>query len=992
MNNQDALFPIVKDDIAFETLLTQAKMVIEQQSGQLWSNTEENDPGITLLEACCYGASDLAYRHSLPLRDLLTPEKQEQTLGDGIFPQEFGPQQMLTCGPITAEDYRRALLDLHLLDWCNNDDERIKKIKRIYQIEKTDKIKTEDYFFFNDIQLIREPENERYQYWYNKESREYSFIQEQEQDQERLTLRGNYWLYLLPSRKTQIDNKLAQEKLNDFLNDNRNLGESVSKIIWLQPVDFLLQLDIELDDDVSDVADIFAQIYMTTEQMVLTSPLRYSTQAMIEQGYSNEEIFEGPYLHHGWIPELPAAKDYIKPTELRLSHLANRLLAIPGVQSITRLALGEHDENISPLADDSWSWTIAQGYYPRLWGNDPLDLISSSASPLTITAKGGVKVTVSKQDIENKIIAEPLIETQPELLNWGKHRKVLDYYPVSNKLPACYGLQTYAETQQQVHLHQFMLPFEQLLANGCAELNLLPKLLAFKQRGNNVYGTQWPFKENTTNQEVYKNIKTNLTNQLDKDSKIYINDDIQQQNYDKELTILDYLLGYFGAKCAIPPLLPNSLTPLQDKDFLFTQRKYLAQQPELTYQRNNIRIDKVSALQKRIAARLGLGGKCFEETPKLDELPFYLIEHRQLLPIKPDPQFDEEQTPDNLEIKDETDTKNHQLIITQTGKANQLLQGQIIDLIITEGDGENKKVLRNQMITNIEKDTFTLNTSNSSDLERNWERVEKAFNQGNLHWKNSSVWLEDMDYQLAYAPKEHEENERWITVNSQTPFPAMIEVDDEITIKYVITPSKPGSKTLYQADELEYELKVKVVEFDYFENIILVKKEEYSPHNFPLEAEASNYHWYFSNGSILSDRFSFIVSVVLNRQLIEENNNTDPYKLDSWIKSEILAEFPVHLSLIIHWLSPEHFKDFSSTYQRWQNNGAPLGDEAYHVLETLTLGRLPSAATGIGNMRIATAQQRIDVVGESGKEWNTEVIISNQLVYVPYTGENLNKR
>uniref|UniRef100_UPI001CEDF467 hypothetical protein n=1 Tax=Photorhabdus antumapuensis TaxID=2862867 RepID=UPI001CEDF467 len=78
--------------------------------------------------------------------------------------------------------------------------------------------------------------------------------------------------------------------------------------------------------------------------------------------------------------------------------------------------------------------------------------------------------------------------------------------------------------------------------------------------------------------------------------------------------------------------------------------------------------------------------------------------------------------------------------------------------------------------------------------------------------------------------------------------------------------------------------------------------------------------------------------------------------------------------------------DFASTYQRWQNNGAPLGDEAYHILKTLTLGRLPSAATGIGNMRIATAQQRIEVIGESGTEWNTEVIISNQLVYVPYTG------
>ncbi|WP_387489446.1 hypothetical protein [Photorhabdus sp. RM96S] len=977
MNNQDALFPIVKDDIAFETLLTQAKTVIEQQSGQLWSNTEENDPGITLLEACCYGTSDLAYRHSLPLRDLLTPEKQEQTLGDGIFPQEFGPQQMLTCGPITAEDYRRALLDLHLLDWCNNDDERIKKIKRIYQIEKTDKIKTEDYFFFNDIQLIREPENERYQYWYNKESREYSFIQEQEQDQERLTLRGNYWLYLLPSRKTQIDNKLAQEKLNDFLNDNRNLGESVSKIIWLQPVDFLLQLDIELDDDVSDVADIFAQIYMTTEQMVLTSPLRYSTQAMIEQGYSNEDIFEGPYLHHGWIPELPAAKDYIKPTELRLSHLANRLLAIPGVQSITRLALGEHDKNISPLADDSWSWTIAQGYYPRLWGNDPLDLISSSsasASPLTITAKGGVKVTVSKQDIENKIIAEPLIETQPELLNWGKHRKVLDYYPVSNKLPACYGLQTYAETQQQVHLHQFMLPFEQMLANGCAELALLPKLLAFKQRGNTVYGTQWPFKANTVGQQVHQEIMPDLIKQLNNDSQINSDDGIHSQNYTKELSILNYLLEYFGTHRAARPLTLDSL------DFLSTQRGYLAQQPELTYQRNNIRIDQVSALHKRIAARIGLGGECFKEKPNLANLPFYLIEHRQLLPIKPDTKFDKEQKPDKLKIKSVPNSKNHQLIIIQNGTTGRLLHGQVINLIIIEGDRE--FTLRAQMITHIIGDTFFLDTRNSTDLERNLDRVKTAFEQGNLRWCNSPVWMEDMDYQLVYASEIYQtgtEDERWITSSPQSPFPAMIEENDEITLKYVITPSGPKKS--------DHELKANVIKFDRIQGKILIKLiklTQDSQDNFPLAADAWRYRWYFSSEKYaLADRFSFVVSMVINSQLVK-NDDVDPYKLESWAKTEILAEFPAHLSMIIHWLSPEDFKDFVSTYQRWQNNGAPLGDEAYHVLETLTLGRLPSAATGIGNMRIATAQQRIDVVGESGKEWNENVIENDQLLYVPY--------
>ncbi|MCW7760556.1 hypothetical protein [Photorhabdus luminescens] len=949
MNNQDALFPIVKDDITFDALLSQAKTVIEQQSGQCWSNTSTSDPGITLLEACCYGASDLAYRHSLPLRDLLTPKKERQIPNDGIFPQEFGPQQMLTCGPITVEDYRRALLDLHSSDAASE--------------------KNTDYFFFNDVQLIREPENQRYEYWYNKEKREYSFTSTP--NSERLTLRGNYWLYLLPSRETENNKTLAQKSLQTFLKNNRNLGESVSHIIWLQPTDFPLQIDIELDDDVNDIAGIFAQVYITAEQMAQAKPERYTTQTIKDQGYSNEEIFSGPYLRHGWIPTLPQVKDYTSATILNLSHLVNQLLAIKGVQNITRLALTQHDEIISPLPNDNWSWKIAQGYYPRLWGSDPLALITSSNSPLTITAKGGINIIVSKQQIEEKIIADPLINTQPELLNWGKHRKVLDYYPVSNKLPACYGLQTYANSQQQIQLHQFMLPFEQMLANGCAELDLLPKLLAFKQRENNVYGIQWPFKTDTVNQQVHQNIASDLITKLSNDSQISHQGAIQTKNYAKELTIVDYLLGYFGTQRAARPLTLDLL------DFLSTQRGYLAQQPELAYQRNNIRIDKVSALQKRIAARLGLGGECFSETPNLANLPFYLIEHRQLLPIKPDKAFDTEQKPDSLTVESD------QLKITQQGTAGRLLQGQVINLIVYEGD--NKLVLRGQMITDVTEDTFSLSISNSSELERNLSRVQQAFEQDKLRWLNSPVWLEDMDYQLVYTNQAYQsdtEDERWIASSTQSPFPAMIEENDEITLKYVITPSKPTQET-------DYELKATIVKFDRIQGKILIKRSKDSSGNFPPEAEAWRYRWYFSSEKYaLADRFSFVVSVVINRQLIE-NEGVDPYKLESWVKTEILAEFPAHLSMIIHWLSPEHFNNFASTYKRWQNNGAPLGDEAYNILETLTLGRVPSAVTGIGSMRIATAQQRIEVIGESGTEWNTEVIISNQLLYVPYSSKNI---
>ncbi|MEK9499092.1 hypothetical protein V2H77_22040 [Photorhabdus sp. P32] len=965
MRHQDALFPIVKDDIAFDTLLAQAKAVIEQQSGQCWSDMSENDPGITLLEACCYGVSDLAYRHSLPLLDLLTPRKEEQTPGDGIFPQEFGPQQMLTCGPITLADYRRALLDLHSDDTVGG------------------------YFLFNDVLLICEPKDQRYTYWYSKKKREYSFTQTPDSDSKQLTLRGNYWLYLLPGRETQIDNKLAQEKLNAFLKDNRNLGEWVSRVIWLNPVDLPLKMDIQLDNDVKDIADVIARIYMTAEQTVLEKPLRYTTQAMKEMGYSNEEIFDGPYLHHGWIPNLPPIKDYNCAMELNLSHLVNRLLAIKGVQSIIRLELDKNKYDasiISPLPGDNWSWKIAKGYYPRLWGEDPLALITSSNSPLTIIAKGGVKVTVSSEEIKKKLITESLINIQPELLDWGKHRKVRDYYPVSNKLPACYGLQTNKHTLQQIQLHQFMLPFEQILANGCAELALLPKLLAFKQRGNAVYGVQWPFKVNTVSQNVHQEIMPDLIKKLNDDVQVDNDDGINERNYAKELVILEYLLSYFGAHRAARPLILNR------RDFLSTQRGYLAQQPELAYHRNNIRIDKVSALQKRIAARLGLGRKYFSEPPDLVDLPFYLIEHRRLLPVKPDEAFNSEQTPDNLEIKNHPDAKNHYLIITQQNAAGRLLHGQMINLMIK---GENGFTLRGQVITEITEKSFCLDTHNSVALEYNLDRVQQAFIDKRLVWQNSPVWLEDMDYQLVYADetdKIDDKDERWITSSPQSPFPAMIKEGDEITLKYKITPYEPVKKISANMNSTsDYILKAVVKEFDRIEGKILIKRDKDTKVAFPKKENAWRYRWYFSGAEYAhTDRFSFVVSVVINRQLIE-NNKVDPKKLESWVKTEILAEFPAHVSMIIHWLPSDHFKNFASTYKHWQNNGAALGDEAYHILEMLTLGRLPSALTGTGNMRIATKEQRTEVIGESETEWHYKFIESNQLLYIPKIQEDINR-
>ena len=40
-------------------------------AGERWSDFNTHDPGITILEALCYAITDLAYRTSLPIPDLI---------------------------------------------------------------------------------------------------------------------------------------------------------------------------------------------------------------------------------------------------------------------------------------------------------------------------------------------------------------------------------------------------------------------------------------------------------------------------------------------------------------------------------------------------------------------------------------------------------------------------------------------------------------------------------------------------------------------------------------------------------------------------------------------------------------------------------------------------------------------------------------------------------------------------------------------------------
>lgn len=959
MSKENALFPQVKDAITFDTLWQQAKDAITAASGDIWTDTGDADPGITLLQAVTWNSSDLCYRTSLSLNDLLTREGEAY-----LFPEDFGPHNVLTCNTVTADDYRRALRDIHRSD-----------IPSGIILETT-----ETGFLVQDALLIREPEASRFNWWYDAENREYTFTQPEGADEAKHNvLRGNNWLYVVPSRFTQAlnakDRVQVEQYLADFLADHRNLGEFFSRIIWLQPVTFSPQFSVALTSDISDVNLTVAHIYQTLEALIAPGALRQSTQQMQQAGISNEDIFVGPHMQHGWQSDRASAISEAGIT-LNLSQLFNQLLAIPGVESISGFKVGALPPQITSQQNDAWSWTIETGYYPLLWGDDPLAQLAAEDGPLTLIAKGGIYEKVDPENLKTYLLPTPLIQTMPVTLEATKLRDLSAYTPVADRLPECYQLQYPTEVidNHVRELHQFLLTADQQLADGCAELAALPQLLAFSGRDKNnfIRGTRWPFAADSISQQVHQQYARSLTDFQQRDVAIFTADGAPNMvNFYRELAFIQDLLGYFGTSRADKPL------TLDLADFLATQRAYLAQQPSLGYDRINIRIDQISALQKRIAARIGLNSGCFTDNPDLGTLPFYLVEHRQLLPLQPEASYNSPQAPDDF-----ISWTKPKISITKNGSAGKIKRGQLIDLIAIEENGT--LYVRQQLVTDVEGDKFFFNTANSLQLKNDLERVQIAWNNKKLSWQNSNVWLQDMDYRLNYADSTpNQANQRLLASNDQSPYPAMVAQGDKIIIRRTGLSLNQQRKAAARDISDEWMIEAQIIELDAIAGTMLIEKTHEDQPDFPSATDAWRYQWNFSEAAYATaDRFSFAISIVQNRSLLE-NDNIDAARLTQWLQQTIMTEFPAHVSLINHWLSDSQFSNFAATYKRWQNNGTPLGDDAFAIMTMLTLGHLPVAELGIGLMRIATEEQRSEIMGSNGSEWHSEIILSEELFYIP---------
>jgi hypothetical protein len=82
---------------------------IEKLGSKIWTDYNNSDPGITILEAVAYGITDLAYRTGFEVKDLLAPQNLTEETWKQVF---YTARQILHNSALTITDYRKMIVDI----------------------------------------------------------------------------------------------------------------------------------------------------------------------------------------------------------------------------------------------------------------------------------------------------------------------------------------------------------------------------------------------------------------------------------------------------------------------------------------------------------------------------------------------------------------------------------------------------------------------------------------------------------------------------------------------------------------------------------------------------------------------------------------------------------------------------------------------------------------------------------------------------------------
>jgi hypothetical protein len=453
--------PVLDKSENYEVLYQEGLKWIEKLSGKVWTDYNTHDPGITTLELLCYAITDLGYRTSFDMADLLTPAP---TSNEDPMHDFYTAAEILPVNPTTMNDLRKLIID-------------VKGVKNAW-ITKANT---------TEIPIYTEPRKHRFTTDISKGYRilplnglfnvllEFELPPDGKEDDE-----------LSDEEKQMRSNQreLVRSEVRRKVMAHRNLCEDLLGIQEVNYDDIAICADIEVQSN-ADINKVNAAIYQIAYEYFSPQLNFYALEEMIEKGKTIDQIFDGPRLVHGFIDSEELEASTLR-TELHVSDLYNSIMDLPEVVAIKSFKLLRYISGKKP-EEAAWTMPIRSLRAPRL----------SRGKSKMIFYKGFLPFMGKEDDVRKEFVKR--IQNSRRFrkvghkddidLPTGRYRELEDYFPVQNDFPVTYGIGNLglpdsvsdARKAQAKQMKAYLLIFEQILANYLAQLAGVGKLFSSNQ-------------------------------------------------------------------------------------------------------------------------------------------------------------------------------------------------------------------------------------------------------------------------------------------------------------------------------------------------------------------------------------------------------------------------------------------------------------------------------------------------------------------------------
>jgi len=409
----------VKDnEAAFAELKARGVTLAQQISGNIWSDYNAHDPGITILEQLCYALTELTYHTDFDVADLLQND-------DGVVDYSalslLRPEEVFPCRPTTITDLRKALLD---------------------EVKELDNI------------------------WLKAEVAEAGAN----------SVSGVYHAEIRRDRDSTIDDMSLVEKVVVAFNNNRNLCEELAGVVLLEDRECTLHATVEVDSS-RHADELLAEIYFRCGEYVSGNNSLRAYMELLQDGMSLEQLFDGPLTRHGLFEINPHS---LTDDEVVVPTLFSIINSITGVEHIKGLHLeldGERFYEALPRRDGG---DVICLDLPALAGGVKVELVrNGGVLPFSM---GAVKKRYQEMHFRHDSMREVAQDFSALYsLPQGSARGLAEYGSIQQQFPAIYGINHFGTSGESVEavsrarqLKSYLLLFEQLMANfsaTCGSLN-----------------------------------------------------------------------------------------------------------------------------------------------------------------------------------------------------------------------------------------------------------------------------------------------------------------------------------------------------------------------------------------------------------------------------------------------------------------------------------------------------------------------------------------